>query len=246
MISRASRGQPVTGVIYVHSIADNRLVSNLQAFDEICAAESVVNSTIATVQWELFDASIRQAQKHHEKELVAGPFSSAFERGTRIFRSDGARESVLKVVRYVMQRAPKRGSRPRRDGETASRGLRLEHTGAGQILLRDLSGNKATEDERLEKMRKPRRSEREQAATDPSKIRLRRYNSGDVQGELRKASSRIKLRHAKSREGTWKQPNRTRGLLHHAKGEEDWDMEKVAVSVCCGLAMYVLMAVFRA
>lgn len=149
------------------------------------------------------------------------------------------------MVRYVIQKPPRRS---RAKGETAEGSLRLQHTGAGQILLRDLSaGNKAMEDEKLEKMRQPRRREREQIATEPSaKIRLQRYKSGDMQEEVRRVGSRANLRKVKSREGGWRAPKRARGSFHREASAGGWDLEHIAVCVCCGLATYVLMAVLKA
>jgi hypothetical protein len=222
-------------------VDDENHPGDLRVFTEIFA-EAFDNSAFVTTDWDVEASDNRRTQKRREKDLVAGPLAKAIKKGARVFRHDREKESALDIVRYLIQKPPilLRARRQASEGN-----LRLQHNGAGQILLRDLStGLKSTvEDDQLEMLRRPRKEDEVRAAEvaqRSNKIRLRRYKSGEMQ-QLVRRSSRMKLRKAKTGEGMYK-PKRLVGLTN------SWEIGEVFAFMCCGLALYALvvaMAQFR-
>jgi len=203
-------GGLTTGVIYLHSIRDEESSRDLKAFEEICGDEALRNAAIVTSKWDSDNSKHRRTRDRKERELMAGPFSSFKNKGARIFRNDRGQQSALEIIRYLVQKRP---ILLQAQWTMVDEGLRLQHTGTGHILLRDLSTDPAQDE--LDMLRQP--ISRDYGATQSGG----RLQSADV--ELQK-------------------PRRPKGEIYHDEQRKGWDLGEMLVCFCFGAALYAFMA----
>ncbi|PCH42100.1 hypothetical protein WOLCODRAFT_101533 [Wolfiporia cocos MD-104 SS10] len=98
------RQQKLAGVIYIHKITDNRLgwtaIENYRLFSEICGPDAMKNVLIVTNMW----SDIAQKTRYErEQQLQNKFFKQAIDRGARMRRHDGSRESALNILCELLE-----------------------------------------------------------------------------------------------------------------------------------------------
>lgn len=135
------QGIKLTGIVYLHKITDNRMsgssILNLNMFKKLCGEHIYPHIVLATTMWGILRGSEENVQKGEDamKELVARPdwWGLMYDRGSKIVKHDGDRESALSIVRSLVT------SRDRDmvltiQHELVVEKVTLENTGAGRQL----------------------------------------------------------------------------------------------------------------
>jgi hypothetical protein len=263
-VPRYQNGDLTTGVIFLHSLADDESSGKTTAFralKEVCGEPALQNTVIATTDWVTEPPETRKKQERWEKKLSNTLFSSAIAKGARIFRhKEDTTGAARKIVKALLGRPPILVGVQK---QLADEALRLQRTASGGIFLGDISieggDNAQTEmqdhdheheyghehheeqdhehdvQDRSEDTATGGQSQRSFIAPRPS---LKTQRSGYVTGS---GHRRPPTEH-KQKLKRWKKQQEHRGW----KGaEEKWDPVEMVACVCCGAALYAVLTLFR-
>lgn len=144
----ASTSLQLSGIIYCHRISDTRMggssLKNLNMFKKLCGEDAYASITLATTMWSnlngptlSFDTGVAR-----ERELLSRRewWGLMRERGSKVIRHDGSRESALAIVAGLVERREKSGPVVLNiQKEMIDDKLSLEDTAAGQEVERELT-----------------------------------------------------------------------------------------------------------
>lgn len=101
------QGRPLTGVVYLHRITDNRVggaaAKNFRMLAKVCGAGALRNVVLCTTMW---DAVERALGEEREKELCAAFWQPMIAAGATVVRHDGSEASARAIVRRLVNRTP--------------------------------------------------------------------------------------------------------------------------------------------
>ena len=137
----------LTGIIYLHRITDRRMagsaLKNLSMFQKLCGEHYFNNVVLATTMWgNLHGEGLSTATgEERERELVQNPrfWGAMYQRGSRIMRHIGKRESAWGIISYL---ASLRSGVLNIQDEMVNQGKRVSDTAAGKEVERDLQAAK--------------------------------------------------------------------------------------------------------
>ena len=137
----------LTGIIYLHRITDPRMagsaLKNLSMFQKLCGEHYFNNVVLATTMWgSLQGEGLSTATgEERERELVLNPrfWGAMYQRGSRIMRHMGKRESALGIISYL---ASLRSGVLNIQDEMVNQGKKVSDTAAGKEVERDLQAAK--------------------------------------------------------------------------------------------------------
>ncbi|KAF8712399.1 50S ribosome-binding GTPase, partial [Rhizoctonia solani] len=143
------QNQPITGVVYIHRITDNRMngasVRALSLFQKICGSQAMRNAVIVTNMWSI---PRDPQQEVRENQLKSEYFRSAILDGAKVARRGGTGpESARAVLGLLLNCAPVMLALQE---ELAIRQLPLDETEAGALVDQNL--RKRLERQQREKM----------------------------------------------------------------------------------------------
>lgn len=246
IIPRYQNGDLTTGIIFLHSLADDSSsgkTAHFRALKSLCGEQALRNTVIATTGWVTHPPEVRKKQERWEKKLSNTLFSAAIAQGARIFRyKENTTGAARKIIKALLGRPPilvgvQKG--------LADEALRLQRTESGGIFLGDISVEGAN-------VVHPEISDGEHGVQDHSegtmtgasqrhfiapRSSLRRHNSGYVTG-----AGRGKPTEQKRRLKQWKKQQESRGWKI---AQEKWDPVEMVACVCCGAALYAFLTLFR-
>ena len=240
-VLRYQHGDLTTGIIFLHSLADDESAGKttpFRLFKELCGEQALRNTVIATTDWVTEPPEARKKQERWEKKLSNTLFASAITKGARIFRhKENTMEAARKIVKALLGRPPILVGVQK---QLADEALRLQRTESGGILLGDISvegGNTV----QVEAQDVPDHSEgtitgisqRHFIAPPPPGTQHNGYVTGAGQKKTSDHKQRLKR---------WKQQQENRA---QKVAQEKWDPVEMVACVCCGAALYAVVALFR-
>ena len=172
LVKQHKQGQKANGLIYLHSITEDKMRSsnkrNLELFKGVVGREALKNVVLATTKWDkvtVVDGSAKEI-------LLRTKYWSDMEQlGSKVFRIDPRdRDSYLAVVRELMKN---NGVDLQIQTELGS-GVPLEQTAAGKVVSEAV--NKA-----IEKLQEELKATRESAQEERMNLQL------ELQNQLQKA-----------------------------------------------------------
>ncbi|KAG8214931.1 hypothetical protein J3R82DRAFT_10121 [Butyriboletus roseoflavus] len=145
-----SQGARLTGVIYMHRIADNKVGGpsrrNFHIFRNLCGDAGLQSVLIVTNMWSKVDPDEGEAR---ERELASNEkfYKPALDKGARMLRHDGSQESAHAILRHLVGREP---STLLVEDEMVNQEKDLADTTAGADIMRELGEQKECHAEALE------------------------------------------------------------------------------------------------
>ncbi|KAJ1304951.1 hypothetical protein OPQ81_006083 [Rhizoctonia solani] len=132
-----ARNQPITGILYLHRITDNRMsgasVRALNLFEKICGYQAMRNAVIITNMWSIPHDPQEEAR---ENQLKNEYFRTAIENGARIARRGGTGpDSASAILSLLLNCKP---VLLQIQTEMAIHNLPLDETEAGALVDRNL------------------------------------------------------------------------------------------------------------
>ncbi|KAI1422584.1 hypothetical protein F5Y12DRAFT_786618 [Xylaria sp. FL1777] len=135
--SYKERNQLLSGILLLHRVSDTRMTGgslrNLQMFQKLCGRDCFQVLTLATTFWS--DPPDKK-QEAAENELCGKYWSDMLNNGATYMRHVGGPEAAREVLDHMINR--RRKFKTSIQVEMVEKGLRLDETGAGQQLSRDL------------------------------------------------------------------------------------------------------------
>lgn len=125
-------------MIYMHRITDNKMGGpsrrNFHIFRNLCGDAGLQNVLLVTNMWSKVDADEGEAR---ERELASKEkfFKPALDRGARMLRHDGSRESAHAILRHLVGLEP---TTLLVEDEMVNQEKDLAHTTAGADIMREL------------------------------------------------------------------------------------------------------------
>ena len=238
---RYQHGDLTTGIIFLHSLADDESAGKTAPFrllKELCGEQALRNTVIATTDWVAEPPEARKKQERWEKKLSNTLFASAIAGGARVFRhKENTPEAARKIVRALLGRPPILVGVQK---QLADEALRLQRTESGGILLGDISmdgGNTVQADVQ------DIQDHLEGTITGISQRPFITPRSSVTQqnGYVTGAGPKKTLDH-KQKLKRWKQQQEGRA---QKTAREKWDPVEMVACVCCGAALYAVVALFR-
>lgn len=245
-MSRYQNGDLTTGIIFLHSLADDSRsgkTSYFRALKDLCGEHALRNTVIATTDWVSEPPEARKKQERWERKLSGTLFASPIAKGARMFRyKENTTGAARKIVKALLGRPPILVGVQKRLADDA---LRLQRTESGGIFLGDISvegGNLAHSPMQEQEHGVQDRSEGtitgvSQRHFIAPRSSLRRQPSGYVTG----AGHRKPTEH-KRKLKQWKK-HQEHHVLSAAQGK--WDPVEMVACVCCGAALYAFITLFR-
>jgi hypothetical protein len=243
---RYQNGDLTTGIIFLHSLADDSSsgkTTHFRALKDLCGEQALRNTVIATTGWVAEPPETRKKQERWERKLSNTLFAAAISKGTRIFRhKENTTAAARKIVKALLGRPPILVGIQKRLADDA---LRLQRTESGGIFLGDISveGPNAVHPEMRDEEHDDH-DHSEGTMTGASqrhfiapRSSLRRQHSGYVTGagHRKPAEQKRKLKQ-------WKKQQEHRGWK---TAQEKWDPVEMVACVCCGAALYAFLTLFR-
>jgi hypothetical protein len=241
--TRYQHGDLTTGIIFLHSLADDESAGKttpFRLFKELCGEQALRNTVIATTDWVTEPTEARKKQERWEKKLSNTLFAPAITNGARIFRhKENTKEAARKIVKALLGRPPILVGVQK---QLADEALRLQRTESGGIILGDVSvegGNtiQAEVQDIQEHSEGTIGGVPQRPFIGPRLGSSGTHHSGYVTG----AGHKKTLDH-KQKLKRWKkqQEHRVRKAA-----QEKWDPVEMAACVCCGAMLYAALALFR-
>ncbi|CAE6352844.1 unnamed protein product [Rhizoctonia solani] len=137
LLNLYNQTQPITGIVYLHRITDNRMsgasIRALRLFEKICGMHAMGNAVIVTNMWSV----PRDPQEEtRENQLKAEYFSSAITNGAKVARRGGAGpESALAILSLLLNCQP---ITLELQSEMGLQNLALDETEAGALVDQNL------------------------------------------------------------------------------------------------------------
>ncbi|KAF3901847.1 hypothetical protein AA313_de0208849 [Arthrobotrys entomopaga] len=149
----------LAGIIYLHRISDVRMqgsaLRNLRMFKQLCGANNLDSVVLATTHWTNAEgARIPEATgAERVKELVQtdGFWGGMIERGSKVVRHDGSRESALEIVGSLVKRSVRVVLDIQR--QLIDQKMNLDDTDAAQALQEELIRERKAFQEKLSELK---------------------------------------------------------------------------------------------
>jgi hypothetical protein len=147
----------LAGIIYLHRITDNRVagsaLKNLNMFQALCGKTDLSQVVLATSMWDkLSDDANHQEGVKDETDLRTNYWADMLDLGSQTFRHDNTKASADAIVNYILSLPGNMVLRVQR--EVIDKGLALEDTDAGRILVQDLLAERAKHEREREDWRR--------------------------------------------------------------------------------------------
>lgn len=193
---------------------------------------------IATTDWVTEPMEARKKQERWEKKLSNTLFAPAIASGARIFRhKENTVGAARKIVKALLGRPPILVGVQKQLADDA---LRLERTESGGIILGDVSveGDNTVQAE-VQDVQDPSEAtimgmpQRHFIAPRSSGTQHSGYVTGAGNGRTSDHKQKLKR---------WKQQQEHRA---RKTAQEKWDPVEMVACVCCGAALYAVLALFR-
>jgi hypothetical protein len=154
-----SRGTRLAGIIYLHRITDIKMFGsakrNLRMFKKLCGDENLNSVVLATTHWKdkegkpvPEDVGLARVQELKETPDFWGEM---VERGSRIERHDGSKESATRIVSNLVDRKIRVILEIQKD--MVDKKLNLNDTNAGQALQEELIEERKRSEARLAELK---------------------------------------------------------------------------------------------
>ncbi len=146
----------LAGILYLHRISDPRMggaaLRNLRMFTQLCGEEGLGSVVLATTHWANHETGVSVSEKTGEariKELTEteGFWGGMIERGSKVVKHDGTRESAVRIVESIVERKLKVILDIQRQMVDEDRDL--DDTDAAQALQSELLAERKKFEERL-------------------------------------------------------------------------------------------------
>jgi len=241
-IPRYQNGDLTTGIIFLHSLADDESAgktSPFRALTDLCGEQALRNTVIATTDWVAEPPEAKKKQERWEKKLSNTLFTSAIAKGARVFRyKENTTEAARKTIKALLGRPPILVGIQK---QLADEALRLQRTESGGILLGDISmeGGNAIDPE-VQDVQDRSEGTMTGASQRPF-IAPRRSSMTQHTGYVTGAGPKKTSDH-KQKLKRWKQRQEYRA---RKAAQEKWDPVEMAACVCCGAAIYAVVTLFR-
>ncbi|KAG2147594.1 P-loop containing nucleoside triphosphate hydrolase protein [Suillus clintonianus] len=145
-------GAKLAGIIYMHRISDFRMGGtnkrNFKMFRELCGESTLRNVLIVTNMWSEVASDLGEIR---EKELENNFFKAVLDKGARMLRHEGTRESTHRVLRYLIHNQP---ATLLIQKELVNEHKNIVQTSAGSELTRVLNEQRERHEEVMAQMRK--------------------------------------------------------------------------------------------
>ena len=99
----------LAGIIYLHSIADNRIkgsnLKNFTLFQQLCGTDSLSNVVLATTMWDTRSSPALKTQAlEWEDELRNTPefWGDMIDMDSKMMRQDDGYQSAIKIIDYIL------------------------------------------------------------------------------------------------------------------------------------------------
>ncbi|KAG1821764.1 P-loop containing nucleoside triphosphate hydrolase protein [Suillus subaureus] len=145
-------GAKLAGIIYMHRISDFRMGGtnkrNFKMFRELCGESTLRNVLIVTNMWSEVASDLGEVR---EKELESNFFKGIFDKGARMLRHEGTRESTHRILRHLINNQPATLLIQR---ELVKEHKNIIQTSAGSELTRVLNEQREHHEEVVAQLRK--------------------------------------------------------------------------------------------
>lgn len=126
----------ITGLLYIHRITDRRMsgsaIKNIRMFSKLVGDDAFARVALATSRWNNEETDIAEER---EKELHGTFFKPLIDKGSRVFRLDGNRDSGLQIVTTLSSNKSKAKSPLQLQRELMDQTMFLDETEAGKELM---------------------------------------------------------------------------------------------------------------
>jgi GTPase SAR1 family protein len=145
-------GAKLAGIIYMHRISDFRMGGtnkrNFKMFRELCGESTLRNVLIVTNMWSEVASDLGEMR---EKELENNFFKGILDKGARMLRHEGTRESTHRILRYLIHNQP---ATLLIQKELVNEHKNIIQTSAGSELTRVLNEQRERHEEAVAQLRK--------------------------------------------------------------------------------------------
>jgi hypothetical protein len=146
----------LTGIVYLHRIADNRMPGSgrktLRMFQAVCGDNGLESVVLATSHWSRSGPQ-RREQEGREKELKENPemWKRMIDKGSRVMRHDRMEESAVEILKYLI--SLHRPFHTRLQQEMGDGVTTLDKTTAGREIFAELEVQRLMYEKELDKLR---------------------------------------------------------------------------------------------
>ena len=132
------REEPLSGIIYIHRISDNRFGGvagrNFNMFRKLCGEPTLKNVVLVTNMWKEGSRDVNEAR---EGELSSKFFRPALDKGAQMARHYNTLQSAHGIVQKIMANHP---APLRIQWELVDRQKKIVDTEAGRAITQELDG----------------------------------------------------------------------------------------------------------
>jgi len=100
----------------------------LRMFKKLCGTTNLSSVILVTTCWD----NITEGGTLHKNNLSSGPWAGMIQRGSRVMRHDGSRDSALRVIRLIVDQNTDVVLDIQ--SEMVDQGLAFGETGAGKVV----------------------------------------------------------------------------------------------------------------
>lgn len=145
-------GMKLKGVIYLHRISDIRYsgsaIQTFEIFRKVCGDKALKNVFLVTNRWDQVSAATGAQREHQLREEF---WTYMLNRGSRMSRFHGTRDSAVAVVSQLMSQPPTVLALQR---EISDQGKPLDQTAAGAFVNDGLTKTKKHVEEEVASLQK--------------------------------------------------------------------------------------------
>ncbi|KAG2347716.1 hypothetical protein BDR05DRAFT_957309 [Suillus weaverae] len=231
-------GTKLAGIVYMHRISDFRMGGtnkrNFKMFRELCGESTLRNVLIVTNMWSEVTSDLGEMR---EKQLEGNFFKAVLDKGARMLKHEGTRESTHRILRYLIHNQP---ATLLIQKELVNERKNIVQTSAGSELTRVLNEQQERHGEVVAQLRKDmeaaiREKDHETREELKEEIRTKHERILELQGETERLKAEFKA--AKERlearistmEEKHHEQGRTVDTLKEQLEAERKDREKLAV-----------------
>lgn len=142
------RGLPLSGIIYLHRINDNKMQGSAQQslnlLSELCGHDFLKHVVLTTTMWDTIDESVGVRR---EKDLKEAFWSDLIKSGAKCGRHYDNKGSAIEIIEMILREPLSRDEMPDILRESWREEKALAETNAGRVYFKDLR-KKAEENEK--------------------------------------------------------------------------------------------------
>jgi len=144
----------LTGIVYLHRIADNKLgnagMKTLRLFRALCGESGLKSVVLATTHWPrvVTETELKRERQLKEHQRM---WKTMIQNGCKIWRQNRDQESALEIIKHLI--TINKPFHPQL-AEEMGRGATLDETAAGKEIEAEFDRIKKEFEKRLEEMRK--------------------------------------------------------------------------------------------